>query len=111
MKAYNNELTRLGYNIRKWRELKDIKQQELAHELHKDKSWLSQVENGRIDISYTQVNRIAGLLSIRPSLLFEDFPSMLPSMEAGSDHTSNLQNITVMVKEILSSIKDYKPGN
>ena len=112
MKEYNNQLTKLGYTIRKWREFRDIKQQELAYKISKDKSWLSQVENGRTDITYTQVVSIADALNINPSLLLEDFQSKMYDSAFEQKQvasTQNLNDLTLLVKDILCSIKEYKP--
>lgn len=111
MKEYNNQLTKLGYTIRKWREFKDIKQQELAQKVCKDKSWLSLVENGKTDISYTQVILIADALEIKPSLLLEDFPN---KVEVSSNNRpgvppENLNDLTLLMKDILYSIREHKP--
>ena len=109
MKEYNNKLTKLGYTIRKWREIKDIKQQELAHKICKDKSWLSHVENGKIDISFTQVMMLADAMNIKPALLFEDFPENLELERVENPSgflTNNFNDITTLMKEILYSMKE-----
>jgi transcriptional regulator with XRE-family HTH domain len=111
MKEYNNQLTKLGYTIRKWREFKDIKQQDLALKINKDKSWLSHVENGKMDVTYTQILLMANALNIKPSALMEDFPN---KMEITGEHqlgfpSENLNDLAVMMKDILYSIKEQKP--
>lgn len=109
MKEYNNHLNKLGYTIRKWREFKDIKQQELAQRIGKDKSWLSHVENGKTDITFTQVIMIANAININPSLLFEEFSSTA-GLEAGktASFPNNFNDITALMKDILYSMRDLR---
>lgn len=73
MAKQNDQLKMLGFNIRKWRELRDIKQIDLAARLTKDKSWISMVENGKVDIQFTHLLQIAEALSLKPNVLFTNF--------------------------------------
>jgi len=76
--------------------------------VHKDKSWLSQVENGKIDITFTQLIAIGEVLNVKPFLLFEQFSnsvflSQSVEMDAGKEAMGN--DIALLMKEILITLK------
>ena len=48
-------LLKIGINIRKWRELKGIKQEQLANQLGITKAALSNIENDKTDISLHRI--------------------------------------------------------
>jgi transcriptional regulator with XRE-family HTH domain len=60
----------IGQNIRKWRELKGIKQELLANHLGITKGALSNIENNKTDISLRRIEQIAVCLGIEVMLLF-----------------------------------------
>lgn len=67
----------IGQNIRKWRELKGIKQQSLARELGITKASLSNIENNKSNINLHRIEDIARCLGIDTMVLFRDPLEML----------------------------------
>ena len=68
----------IGKNIRKWRELKDIKQDTLAQKLGISKGALSNIENNKSDISLHRLEEIALCLNIDVMKLFVDPNNLIP---------------------------------
>ncbi len=108
----DEQLKQLGYNIRKWRELKDIKQPDLAKPLGKDKSWVSAVENGKLDISFLQLNEIANVLDVNPGVLCNDFSTILNITQSNNkaanvygNNNSSSEDLIDLVKQILENLK------
>jgi transcriptional regulator with XRE-family HTH domain len=62
----------IGNNIRKWRELKGVKQDQLAIQLGITKAALSNIENNKTDISLHRVEQIATCLGLDAMKLFND---------------------------------------
>lgn len=65
-----NYILLVGQNIRKWRELKGIKQEQLANQLGITKGALSNIENNKTDISLHRIEQIAASLDIEVMKLF-----------------------------------------
>ena len=63
---------KIGVNIRKWRELKGIKQEQLAIKLGITKSALSNIENDKTDISLHRIEDIARCLDMEVMRLFKN---------------------------------------
>ena len=70
------KLIEIGNYIRKWRQLKGMKQDGLASEIEISKVSISKIETGRADISLLRLFAIASALQIQVQLLFSD-PSTL----------------------------------
>jgi len=62
----------IGNNIRKWRELKGVKQDRLATQLGITKAALSNIENNKTDISLHRIEQIAVCLELDVMKLFTD---------------------------------------
>jgi transcriptional regulator with XRE-family HTH domain len=73
----NDKLIEVGNNIRKWRNLKGIKQEMLADELEISKVSISKIETGRTDIPLKRLYSIAVALGITVELLFSDPYSLI----------------------------------
>ncbi|CAN5789960.1 hypothetical protein BH11BAC4_BH11BAC4_20620 [soil metagenome] len=63
---------RIGSNIRKWRNIKDIKQKELASRLHLSEAAVSNIENDITNITVTQLEDIATALNVSIEQLLSD---------------------------------------
>lgn len=61
---------KIGINIRKWRELKGIKQEQLATKLGITKAALSNIENDKTDVSLHRIEDIARCLDLDVMKLF-----------------------------------------
>ena len=62
----------IGQNIRKWRELKGIKQELLALDIGITKAALSNIENNKTDINLHRIEDIANSLDLETMKLFCD---------------------------------------
>jgi transcriptional regulator with XRE-family HTH domain len=67
-----NYTLKIGQNIRKWRELKGIKQEQLAILIGITKGAMSNIENDKTDLSLHRIEEIAKHLEIEIMLLFEN---------------------------------------
>lgn len=65
-----NYTLKIGQNIRKWRELKEMKQEQLAVQLGITKAALSNIENNKTDISLHRIEEIALCLDLEVMKLF-----------------------------------------
>lgn len=63
---------KIGHNVRKWRNLKGIKQKELAMSLQLSEAAISNIENDVTDISLRQLEDIATAIDISIEQLFND---------------------------------------
>jgi transcriptional regulator with XRE-family HTH domain len=72
-KEFNDqELYLIGHNIRKWRNLRGIKQAEFAKMINVASSTLSKYENNKLDISLKQIQKISFHLNISFLELIKD---------------------------------------
>ena len=62
---------KIGQNIRKWRELKGIKQEQLAHHIGITKGALSNIENNKADVSLHWIEEIAKHLEMEIMMLLK----------------------------------------
>ncbi|MBF4218418.1 helix-turn-helix domain-containing protein [Vibrio anguillarum] len=65
-------LVSLGLRVRKYREVLNLSQSELARVSGLHRSYIVSVEKGERNISYINLVRLAGALNIKISLLVED---------------------------------------
>ena len=81
MKKKNNaggyERIKVGANIRKWRNMKEMKQKDLAHGLRMSEAAVSNLENDLTDITLSQLEDIAIVLDIDVEQLFSDPQDMV----------------------------------
>jgi len=68
---------KIGLNIRKWRELKGIKQEQLAGKLGITKAALSNIENDKTDVSLHRIEDIARCLDLEVMQLFNNPADLL----------------------------------
>lgn len=66
------EKMKIGGNIRKWRNLKGIKQKDLASALKISEAAMSNLENNLTDITLGQIESLTRLLNISMDQLFTD---------------------------------------
>ncbi|MEO7528559.1 MAG: helix-turn-helix transcriptional regulator [Chitinophagaceae bacterium] len=78
---------KIGGNIRKWRNLKGIKQKELAVILELSEAAISNIENNNTDITLSQLEDISTGLNISVEQLFCD-----PQENFSASLTSNVQD-------------------
>jgi transcriptional regulator with XRE-family HTH domain len=69
-----SNLKKLGANIKRLREAKNLSLRELSYECDIDNSKISKIEKGQVNITFTTILQLANALSIHPSeLLKTDF--------------------------------------
>jgi transcriptional regulator with XRE-family HTH domain len=69
---------RIGNNIRKWRELKGIKQSQLARQLGITSAALSNIENDKTNLSLHRVEQISNHLQLEVVKLFSNPLDLIP---------------------------------
>ncbi|MES2387833.1 MAG: helix-turn-helix transcriptional regulator [Bacteroidota bacterium] len=62
---------RIGRKIKKIRELRDFTQEYVAYEIGMTQSSYSDIERGNTDVSFTAIEKIAGVLEVSPTALIE----------------------------------------
>ena len=72
IQSKENYTLKIGQNIRKWRELKGIKQEQLAIKLNITKGALSNIENDKTDIGLPRIEEIAKHLGLESMMLFKN---------------------------------------
>ena len=107
MKKKNNiagyERLKIGSNIRKWRNIKSVKQREMATALHLSEAAISNIENDLTDVTLSQLEDISALLDIPVESLFCDpQDSIAPSTYAMDNDTH--KNQFVLEKEMIYAI-------
>jgi len=74
---HNTNLCRVASNIRKWRNIIGIKQEQLADLIEISTVSMSKIENGKTDIPLKRLFSIAEALGIEVELLFLDPVSVI----------------------------------
>ena len=72
----------VGNNIRKWRNLKGIKQEILADDLEISRVSVSKIETGKTDIPLLRLYQIASSLGIQVQFIFLDPYTLINKKEA-----------------------------
>ena len=70
LKPKENYKIRVGQNIRIWRDLKGIKQEDLARKIGITAAALSQIENNISNLTLNRLEDVADSLGIQPEQLF-----------------------------------------
>jgi transcriptional regulator with XRE-family HTH domain len=84
--AGNEKLIEVGSNIRKWRDLKGMKQESLAEELDISPVAISKIETGKTNIPLKRLFAIASVLKIDVQLLFIDPSNIIQQIENKNGH-------------------------
>jgi transcriptional regulator with XRE-family HTH domain len=71
-KKDNENRLKIGNNIRKWRNIKDVKQKDLAAALRLSEAAISNMENDMTDLTLSQLEDISTTLDIPVEHLFSD---------------------------------------
>jgi len=91
IKKKNTDAThkfRIGSHIRKWRNMKDIKQKDLANSLNLSEAAVSNIENDITNITVTQLEDISIALNVSIEQLLSD-----PQEKYGSTYISTTGNV------------------
>lgn len=104
MKKRNNiagyERIKIGSNIRKWRNIKEIKQKDLASSMRLSEAAISNIENDITDLTLSQIEDISVALDMPLEKLFTDPQETLNKK---SVYSSNVENPShyIMEKDFL----------
>jgi transcriptional regulator with XRE-family HTH domain len=97
-----NASEKIGINVKRWREFKEVKQEELARKLNITAAALSHIETGKTDITISRIEQIAEILQI-------DFSLLLSSPQQVMDSTSNASTYaslhTTINQELVVALK------
>ena len=95
------ERLRIGSNIRKWRNIKEVKQKDLASALKMSEAAISNMENDLTDLTLSQLEDISVTLDIEIEKLFFDPQEAL----SGTKYASNKSESTsLMEKELIYAL-------
>ncbi len=107
MKKKNNisgyERLKIGSNIRKWRNIKSVKQREMASALRLSEAAISNIENDLTDVTLSQLEDISAMLDIPVENLFTDPQDSITSNNYVAEN-ENPKNHFVLEKEMLYAI-------
>lgn len=71
LKRYNKEIVQLGENVRRIRMAKGLTQLDLEAATGIDRGDISRIENGRMDIQFSSIVKLAEGLEVNTASLFE----------------------------------------
>lgn len=94
---------KIGGNIRKWRNLKGIKQKELATALDLSEAAISNIENNVTDITLSQLEDISVGLDISVEQLFND-PQETYTVPSNATVRSDRQYQPAFDKELVNAV-------
>ncbi len=95
------ERIKIGTHIRKWRNIRDVKQKELAKALRVSEAAISNMENDLTDITLSQIEDVSIALNVPFEDLFTD-PQTTIDKYAG--HHKEEKTSEVMEKDLLYTI-------
>ena len=105
MKQKNNaggyERMRIGSTIRKWRNIKEVKQKDLAASLRMSEAAISNIENDLTDVTLSQIEDIALTLDITIEQLFSDPQDALSTNTYSNNDPTNQM---VMERELIYAL-------
>ena len=95
---------RIGGNIRKWRNIKDIKQKDLAAALQVSEAAVSNIENDVTNINIGQLEEISNALNVSIEQLLSD-PQEKFRIQQATEHSINeKKEQQLLTKELLDAI-------
>jgi transcriptional regulator with XRE-family HTH domain len=105
MRRKNNaagmERLKIGSHIRKWRNIKDIKQKDLASALRLSEAAMSNIENDMTDLNLSQIEDIAITLDITMEQLFAD---PVENLDVAQKATPEKEESMLMEKELIYAL-------
>lgn len=100
---------RIGSNIRKWRNIKDIKQKELANALNLSEAAVSNIENDVTNITITQLEDISQALNVSLEQLLSDPQDRIkndhPGILSGKENAIGQGMENELLKAIIASME------
>jgi transcriptional regulator with XRE-family HTH domain len=95
------ERLKIGSHIRKWRNIKDIKQKDLASALRLSEAAMSNIENDMTDLNLSQIEDIAITLDITMEQLFAD---PVENLDVAQKATPEKEESMLMEKELIYAL-------
>ena len=95
---------RIGSNIRKWRNIKDIKQKDLANSLNLSEAAVSNIENDITNITVTQLEDISLALNVSIEQLLSDPQEKFSNNAAERNMPFEKNNFHYPDNELLNAI-------
>lgn len=95
---------RIGSNIRKWRNIKDIKQKDLASALHISEAAVSNIENDVSNITLGQLEEISIALNVSIEQLLSDPQDKFRIPTANSNAEKEDKELLLLDKELLNAV-------
>ena len=108
MKQNLNEpsIKTIGRNIRRWREFREMKGEELAQRIGLTKGSLSNIENGKTDLTLNKIEEIAGVLGLTAHhLLSSDPQSIITLTESPNSNGINYGTQNNVDADLLSELR------
>lgn len=99
----NDNRLKIGANIRKWRNIKEMKQKDLASALQLSEAAISNIENDLTDVSLRQLEDISSALNIPVEKLFSDPQDSFVLNESMPLYQAE-RNQSFMDKELLNAM-------
>ena len=95
---------RIGSNIRKWRNIKEIKQKELANSLKLSEASVSNIENDITNITLAQLEEISVALNVSIEQLLSDPQEKISNRYPGSDISGTMTPVRHLENELLKAM-------
>lgn len=95
---------RIGSNIRKWRNIKDIKQKDLANSLNLSEAAVSNIENDITNITVTQLEDISLALNVSIEQLLSDPQEKFSNPAAEGNMSFEKNNSNYPTNELLNAL-------
>ena len=106
-------MIKLYQNIKRYRDMLNISQEELADKMHySDKSMISKIENGKIDLSLSKIIMFAEVLNVDPDILIgfsdnDDEQALIQNYRrlntAGRDHINRQMSFAIQQPDFLKN--------
>ena len=101
---------RIGQHIRMWRDLKGIKQNELAGKIGITSAALSQIENDVAQLTLHRMEDIADAMGLKPEQLFTG-PQQLNNAVNGNEHGTVNKDLLNRIVVLMENMNNYFSGN
>lgn len=105
---------RLGLRVKKIRELKNLTQEHMAHELGMSNSGYSRIERGDVDINMEKLERIAEVLGVTlddiknfdSESIFQNFGTARDQSFSRNTINTHVEHIEELYKQQIDNLKD-----
>ena len=99
---------RIGRKIKKIRELRDFTQEYVAYEIGISQGSYSDIERGQTDVSFTALEKIAGVLGVSPTALIEFDDALIINNASNMGHQHAKNTVTYNLDEKVIQLYEDK---